>query len=762
MTRWVVAALILQVGLAITDYLAPDEVIFTSMFVLAPFALAVSGNTRATAALGVIAVVLSGLSGTWNDYAGSTDHLLRITIVAAGSILATFAARAIERSHKERARMALLAAIGNLSGAERIEDAIKGIADTLVPAVAATCWIDIDEPDGEQRRLFEHGPDAPQPGTEQRGPDIALTRLKGVGVLGLKTANGQFDDDTRAFLRVLAGRIALVLANARLLTDLRSTRTRLDGMLGALAEAVTVNDDRGQTIYANQAAARLLGAATPEELTQARPGELAARFTMTREDGTALTVGDLPGRRLLKGEAAPELLTRSIDKRTGHGFWLLTKATLLHDQGRDYAVNIIENVTQAKDAELRQRFLAEAGQLLASSLDYTDTLQRVADLAVAFLADWCAVDLPTADGGIEQVALAHKDPAKVRMAEDLRRRYPPDPTTETGVPGILRGGPPELYGEIPDELLERSISDPEQLQAMREIGMRSVMIVPMRLGETTLGALTLVNADSGRRFTDTDFAFAQDLAIRAATAIQNARLYAEQVRVAHTLQSSLLPERLPEVPGYLAAASYQAGEQGAEVGGDFYDIVPTSDGRHLVFLGDVTGKGIAAAALTSLVRHSVRTAARFDPRPEAILALVNEILVDLPRLSPVTLVTALLDQDTLTVAAAGHPPPLLKRQSTVQELEATGVLLGAVPGRTYQAHTYKIEPGDTVLLYTDGVTDASGITDRFGPERLAELLERAEDDPATILNDIEAALSAFERGSSIDDRAMLVLTSIHD
>ena len=149
MTRWVVAALILQAGLAITDIVAPDEVIFTSTFVLAPFALAVSGQARATAALGVIAVILAIASGSWNEYAGSTDHLLRITIVAAGSILATLAALAIERSREQRARMALLAAIGNLSGAERTEDAIKGIVNTLVPAVAATCWIDIDEPDGE-------------------------------------------------------------------------------------------------------------------------------------------------------------------------------------------------------------------------------------------------------------------------------------------------------------------------------------------------------------------------------------------------------------------------------------------------------------------------------------------------------------------------------------------------------------------------------------------------------------------------------------
>ncbi len=151
------------------------------------------------------------------------------------------------------------------------------------------------------------------------------------------------------------------------------------------------------------------------------------RFVISKEDGSPVEVSDLPGRRLINGEPGPELLTRSIDKTTGQGYWLLTKASLLEDQGRNYAVNIIEDVTEAKEAELRQRFLAQAGQLLASSLDYATTLQRVADLAVAWLADWCSVELPDAQGGIEQVALAHRDPAKVALAEDLRRRYPPDP-----------------------------------------------------------------------------------------------------------------------------------------------------------------------------------------------------------------------------------------------------------------------------------------------------------------------------------------------
>src|SRR4051812_45305589 len=282
------------------------------------------------------------------------------------------------------------------------------------------------------------------------------------------------------------------------------------------------------------------------------------------------------------------------------------------------------------------------------------------------------------------------------------------------------------------------------------------MLLPMRVGEETVGAITLVSADSGRTFDEDDFAFAQDVALRAGTAVENARLYREQARVAHTLQASLLPERLPEHPEWTTAASYQAGERGTEVGGDFYDIAPAAGGGELVFLGDVTGKGIEAAALTALVRHSVRTAARFDPRPAQVLKLVNDVLLELPRLSPVTLVCALIRGAKLTVAAGGHPRPLLKREGEVSELGHHGSLLGAIEEFQAEELELDLQIGDTLLLYTDGVTDTPGERDRFGHLRLMEILRAAGPDPAAILEDVENALREFQTGSAVDDGAILV------
>jgi PAS domain S-box-containing protein len=555
---------------------------------------------------------------------------------------------------------------------------------------------------------------------------------------------------------------ALAGANERLAVELRGTQARLDGILGSLGEAVTVHDERGKTVYANDAAVTLLGSETVDDVLSAEPGELAQRFVISHEDGSPVQLEDLPGRRLVAGEEAPSLLTRSVRRDTGEAMWLLTKSTLYRDPvGGRLAINVIEDVTEAKEAELRQRFLAEAGQLLATSLDYEQTLERVARMIVPGLADWCGIEMADESGESHQVAVAHVDPAKVQLAHDLRRRYPPDPDSPTGVPAILRGGPAQLFSDIPDELLVQAARDEEHLELIRQVGMRSAMAVPMRIGNETHGVITLASAESGRRFDEDDLAFVEDLALRAATAVQNARLYAAQERVAHTLQASLLPESLPPLPGWEAEAVYQAGERDADVGGDFYDILPVAGG-HMILLGDVTGKGVKAAALTSLVRYSARMAARFDPRPAHVLSLINEVLREQPRLSLVTAVCAVVqtrgDRAAVTAASAGHPLPLRRRPGEAPvPIGDHGVLLGVAGADDWTESEVELAPGETLLFFTDGVTETPGEHERFGDERLRDAVARAGDSPAELLAEIERALREFQAGVTLDDRAMLAL-----
>jgi serine phosphatase RsbU (regulator of sigma subunit) len=346
----------------------------------------------------------------------------------------------------------------------------------------------------------------------------------------------------------------------------------------------------------------------------------------------------------------------------------------------------------------------------------------------------------------------------VRFANELRERYPSDPDAPTGSYEVLRSGQPQLFPDIPDELLVQAARDEEHLALIRALNIRSGMSVPMISGGRVVGVMTFVYSDSGRVYREDDLTFAQDLAARAATAIENASLYTERAEVARTLQASLLPEELPAVEGWSLAAEYRPGQRGAEVGGDFYDVFAV-DGGHMVLLGDVTGMGVTAAALTSLVRHTARTAAAFDARPAAVLRHVNEALRQRPRIAPVTMVCGLMTDSAVTLAVAGHPLPLFKCGGRpCVKIGSTGLLLGAVDSYNgVEPVTIDLASGDTVLMYTDGVTDTPGSESRFGEDRLRATVDAAPAEPARLLRAVSEALDAFAHGAGLDDRAMLAL-----
>ena len=182
---------------------------------------------------------------------------------------------------------------------------------------------------------------------------------------------------------------------------------------------------------------------------------------------------------------------------------------------------------QAEEAEYRARFLADASASFASSLDYERTLANVAQAAVPRIADWCAVHMRDPDGKIRFVATAHADPGKLALAQMLQERYPDDRESPFGMPAVLRTGTPLLYADIPDEILVSMAQDAEHLMLIRSLGLKSAVIVPLIANQVTLGAITLVAAESGRHFSEADLPFAEDLAARAAAAAENARLYRE-------------------------------------------------------------------------------------------------------------------------------------------------------------------------------------------------------------------------------------------
>ncbi|MCW3020145.1 MAG: hypothetical protein JWN10_2453 [Solirubrobacterales bacterium] len=564
----------------------------------------------------------------------------------------------------------------------------------------------------------------------------------------------------------LAGRAAMAIDNARLFSQLRRVEQRLEAVLANVAEAITLSDDRGRTVFANQAAAGLLGAATPEELTSGPPGMIMERFLVFDEAGNELGLERMPGRRLLAGEDPEPLLVKNVVRATGEERWLIVRSSPVLDpeSGRIlYVVNVFENITEVKRAQLAESFMAEASRMLASSLDYTETLQQIARLAVPQIADWCAVDVLGERGEIERVAVHHSDPSRLALAEQLDRGYRPALDEPLGVPDVIRTGEARLYPDIDPVALAAYARDDAHLALLQAIGARAVIIVPLAAPANTLGAITLVSAESMRRLTGADLDLAVRLGRRAGTAVESARLFTERTRISKMLEAALLPDSLPQIPGVELASLYHAAGELNDVGGDFYDVLSYGAERWMLVIGDVCGKGARAAGVTALARHTLRTAAMLGVAPAGMLETLHRALRDQPAgsdLCTVCLVTVepLAAHAALTVTLAGHPPPLLVDADGARtQVGEPGTLLGVLDPIEVSEVDVELHPGQTLLLYTDGLPEAGRST--AADEQ--SLFELSADAGRSSLDELLELLEqgALERanGSLRDDIALLAI-----
>jgi serine phosphatase RsbU (regulator of sigma subunit) len=439
----------------------------------------------------------------------------------------------------------------------------------------------------------------------------------------------------------------------------------------------------------------------------------------------------------------------------------MTKASGVYDRDGNVklVVNVIEDITSVKRAELTQRLLVRAGDMLTSSLDYEHTLQQVAELCVPQLADWCAVSLPDGRGHIRTVAVAHVDPDKVALAWRIAEHYPSRDDAPGGAAEVLRNGTPQVVDEITDEMLVAGAEDDAHLALLRAIGLRAGLVVPMSAAGKHVGTLSLLSAESPRRFSAEDVALAEEIARRAGTAVENTRLYTERSHIARTLQAGLLPGRLPEMPGWEIATLYRpAGDQNW-VGGDFYDAFPVRGGW-LTLVGDVAGRGAEAAALTGLARHTLRTAAKLLDDPLEAVRTLNAELRGRDHMSLCSVAVVLLREHDgrafADIVCAGHPLGLLVRDGGVAPVGSFSPMLGAYDIDSWEHATVALEPRDVLVLYTDGVFDAVGADGRFGEDRLQRTLAGVDGAKSAVAR-IDAALSDFEVGPQADDTAVLAV-----
>lgn len=372
-----------------------------------------------------------------------------------------------------------------------------------------------------------------------------------------------------------------------------------------------------------------------------------------------------------------------------------------------------------REAASRQELLAEASRLLTTSLDSSESLRAVAQLLVRDVADGCSVQL-VEDAEMRLVAAVHGDP---------------DRESE-----VLRTG-------IGDE------------------GTGRMIVLPLRTRGTTLGTLMLSRDSATAPFDERTVTLVADVADRIAVAVDNGRAQRARELQAQTLQASLLPPRLPEIEGLTIDSRYQPVGDGSLVGGDFYDVFPLGPGRWGLMIGDVCGQGVVAASLTSLVRYTARAAARQWSSPAEILRFTNATLADHDLGERFcTVLFATIEPDSLgaslTVAIGGHHPPLLHRSGEgVTEVGQAGSALGLMSDPDITDITMRLLPGDTLVLFTDGVIEARNPDgDQVAIGFLEGIVaEHGDAGPAAIGTAVERAVLELGGGRARDDMALLIV-----
>ena len=435
--------------------------------------------------------------------------------------------------------------------------------------------------------------------------------------------------------------------------------------------------------------------------------------------------------------------------------------------GGEVAWSLVEDTGQVlRDAQQaltreheRAAFLLEASSVLMASLNIDRCREATVQLAARDLADAAVVVAPAGRG--RRMPVFYCDASGVVE----QRSVDADPASVSGLSEALRGFPP-----VPSRWIDAATLPAWLIPQGFQGPVGSVMITPLPGHGVSAGALVLLRHAEEGVFSEGEEVLAHLFAARAGAALSAARLYAEQAAITRTLMRDLLPPQLHPVHGIEYAGGYRASEDYEVVGGDFYDVHPaaTPDGETLIVLGDVCGKGLEAAMLTGKIRNTLQALTPMAADHQAVLELLNGALLSTEHARFTTLVLAsAANRDggvALRLTSAGHVPPLIVRDGgRVEQAQTAGTLIGALPSIETQSFETSLAPGETCVLYTDGVTEARGGplgSYMFGEERLAAALAECAGMPATAVVERVMMLATQWIGQQVhDDIAVVAITA---
>jgi PAS domain S-box-containing protein len=658
-------------------------------------------------------------------------------------------------------------ALAGASSAEAAIDAVLrevGIAHGC--AFAAAWSVDPDSGAVRLRRDWASGNEA----DELRRVSGRLTFPPGVGIVGraLESRDAVIVDDIAAEADFPRGEIALAAGlRAAVAVPLASTE-HVIGVMEFISEGPGVPADKIADVEAaaqqlapylarlqvedllrisEEESASIVQAALDCIITMDHRGEVVgfnpaaeSTFGYTREQAIGRPLADLIIPPELRGAheralaayvqtGRPTILNRRLElngmRADGTTFPVELTVTRLGKREPPVFAGFIRDIGEQQRASARLAFLARAGRQMAESMDWQATLRAIVRAAVPAIADGAALTVVEGGGRPVVAAVAGAEPDRVGAAAER----------------VIRSGEVEL-GED-----------------------GRLLVAPLRSPAGVTGALTLTRAAASPRFGHDDVELVTSFAARASLHVQNSRLYTERSHIARTLQASLRPQALPDVPGADIGVRYLPAGEHNEVGGDFYDLYRTGEHAWGALVGDVSGKGAEAAAVTSMARHTLRTASMLHDRPGEILDVLNRGMIAqaVPAFCTVVYARVCPAGDRgldVTYANGGHPAPVILRAGG--ELEwfdaGRGPLVGAIPGASFGEGSVRLAPGDLLLLYTDGVTEVRTSDPALGERELAATLTGSRSaSAAELVAAVEWRAVEIQDGRPRDDIAVLAI-----
>ncbi|MGW2743271.1 SpoIIE family protein phosphatase [Streptomyces sp. NPDC001450] len=558
-------------------------------------------------------------------------------------------------------------------------------------------------------------------------------------------------------------------------TDFRKSSgvpgVRLTDALEAIGAAAYVVDEQGRIVAVNSLAERLLGRSA-EELV----GQDAHELLHRGPQGQPLPTSQCSMRQAFHARR-PAQTDRDYFARADGTLllisWLIAPCgtggpdagslVIFHasEQAHDTGARSEQTADRLSEFE-RLALLAETTSQLTSTFVVNEALDRLVSLVLPRLADWVVIDLITERDEVWRTAVFHAEGNTLVQHEDLQGPMPPVPAESPmplsralrGVASALAG--PETYQGAPDSGIAA-----EQRRLFEATGMHSAAIVPLRGTRDVLGALTLGRAKKPGHFTGADLTLLEDIARRAGIALDNARLYQRQRKVAETMQNHLLPQ-MPRVPGLEMTVRYLAAPDASQVGGDWYDAFTLPDGATALAVGDVVGHDLEAAAGMAQLRNMLRAYGWSQQEPPSrVVERIDEAIMPITDVSMATLIFARVTKTDeghwqMSWTNAGHPPPLLiTRDGLAHYLTGGhGLLLGTGVRTSRSDATAVLPPGSTLLLYTDGLIEAPGHTLDDGLNRLRRHAAALAHRPLSSFTD---QLLRRVQPPGIDDVALLVV-----